>query len=71
VTGLVGFVTYSPTILPIALQPLFTTESVGHGAGLGLAMVSEFARRAGSSARIESAPNCGTSVILRPSVCRN
>jgi len=54
-----------------AFQPLFTTKPVGRGTGLGLAMVSEFARRVGGSVQIESVVNCGTSVILRLPACRN
>jgi signal transduction histidine kinase len=54
-----------------AFQPLFTTKPVGRGTGLGLAMVSEFARRVGGSVQIESAENFGTSVILRLPACRN
>jgi signal transduction histidine kinase len=54
-----------------ACQPLFTTKPPGDGTGLGLAMVSEFARRAGGSVQIESAANCGTAVILRLPACRN
>jgi signal transduction histidine kinase len=54
-----------------AFQPLFTTKPPGRGTGLGLAMVSDFARRAGGSVQIESAANCGTSVTLRLPACRN
>jgi signal transduction histidine kinase len=54
-----------------AFQPLFTTKPAGRGTGLGLAMVSEFARRVGGSVQIESAANCGTSVIMRLPACRN
>jgi two-component system NtrC family sensor kinase len=54
-----------------AFQPLFTTKPPGRGTGLGLAMVSNFARRAGGSVQIESAANCGTSVFLRLPACRN
>jgi signal transduction histidine kinase len=54
-----------------AFQPLFTTKPPGRGTGLGLAMVSDFARRVGGSVQIESAANCGTSVILRLPACRN
>lgn len=52
-----------------ALQPLFTTKPAG--TGLGLAMVNDFVRRAGGSVQIESAANCGTSVILRLPACQN
>jgi signal transduction histidine kinase len=54
-----------------AFRPLFTTKSVGYGTGLGLAMVSDFARRVGGSVQIESAANRGTSIILRLPACRN
>ena len=54
-----------------AFQPLFTTKPPGRGTGLGLAMVSDFARRVGGSVQIESAASCGTSVILRLPACRN
>ena len=61
----------SPEIAKRAFRPLFTTKPAGRGTGLGLAMVSEFARRVGGSVQIESAANCGTSVILRLPACRN
>jgi len=54
-----------------AFRPLFTTKPAGRGTGLVLAMACEFARRLGGSVQIESAVNCGTSVILRLPACRN
>jgi len=47
-----------------AFEPFFTTKDVGKGSGLGLSIVYGFAKQSGGTARIESAPNCGTSVHL-------
>lgn len=59
----------SPETAKRAAQPFFTTKGRGHG--LGLAMVNEFARRAGGSVQIESAVNRGTSITLRLPTCHN
>jgi signal transduction histidine kinase len=48
-----------------AFEPFFTTKSSRNGAGLGLALVADFARRAGGEASVESAPGAGTIVVLR------
>lgn len=48
-----------------AFDLFFTTKVRGLGTGLGLAMVARAAREAGGEAWIESAPDAGTSVILR------
>jgi signal transduction histidine kinase len=58
----------SPETARRAAQPLFTTKSTG--SGLGLAMVSEFARRAGGSIQIESIVDRGTWITLRLPTCR-
>jgi signal transduction histidine kinase len=60
----------SPETVKRAAQPLFTTKAAGRGSGLGLAMVSEFARRAGGSVQIESVVNRGTWITLRLPTCR-
>src|SRR5690606_22372855 len=39
-----------------AMEPFFTTKSVGKGTGLGLAQVYGSARQAGGTVRIESTP---------------
>jgi signal transduction histidine kinase len=46
-------------------EPFFTTKREGHGSGLGLAMVSRFAARAGGDVSVESAPGAGTTVAIR------
>jgi CheY-like chemotaxis protein len=50
-----------------AMEPFFTTKSVGKGTGLGLAQVYGSARQAGGTVRIDSAPGEGTCVrVLLP-----
>ena len=48
-----------------AFDPFFTTKGADGGAGLGLAMVADFARRAGGEASLRSVPGGGTIVLLR------
>jgi signal transduction histidine kinase len=50
-------------------RPFFTTKAEGRGTGLGLAMVSDFARRSGGSAEIASVLGEGTSVLMRLPCC--
>jgi signal transduction histidine kinase len=59
----------SPDLARQAFQPFFTTKPDDKGTGLGLAMVSDFARRAGGSAEIESVVDFGTTVTLRLPSC--
>jgi len=47
-----------------AFEPFFTTKGFGKGAGLGLAMVHGFAKQAGGTVAIASAPSKGTTVSL-------
>lgn len=51
----------SPDVIAHAFEPFFTTKPEGSGTGLGLAMVSGFARQAGGAAVIQSEPALGTS----------
>jgi DNA-binding response OmpR family regulator/two-component sensor histidine kinase len=53
-----------PEVMARCFDPFFTTKPVGRGTGLGLAQVSNLARRSGGTTRIESAPGRGTSVSL-------
>jgi signal transduction histidine kinase len=46
-------------------EPFFTTKPAGVGAGLGMALVADFACRAGGDVRFNSWPGVGTTVILR------
>ena len=55
-------------VLLRAFEPFFTTKE-SHGTGLGLATVSDFVRRAGGSAQIQTVPGRGTSVILSLPTC--
>jgi len=47
-----------------AFDPFFTTKEIGKGSGLGLSQVYAMASRAKGSARIESEPGVGTTVVL-------
>ena len=50
-------------------RPFFSTKPIGQGTGLGLAIVSDFVRRLGGSAEIESAVGRGTTVTVRLPAC--
>ena len=47
-----------------AFEPFFTTKAVGKGSGLGLSMVYGLSQQLGGTARIESSPGSGTSVMI-------
>ena len=51
-------------------EPFFTTKGVGHGSGLGLAMVRKFAAGARGGVTVESAPGVGTTVAIRLPLAR-
>ncbi len=51
-------------VMARAFDPFFTTKDVGHGAGLGLAMVFGFAKQSGGHVDINSALGIGTTVRL-------
>lgn len=46
-------------------DPFFTTKGEGHGTGLGLSMVRDFARQCGGEANVVSEPGRGTRIVLR------
>jgi two-component system NtrC family sensor kinase len=54
----------APEALGRVFEPFFTTKEVGKGTGLGLSQVYGFARQAGGTATIASAPDKGTTVTL-------
>lgn len=53
-----------PEILAHVMDPFFTTKEEGKGAGLGLSMVSGFAKQSGGSAQIDSVLGEGTTIQL-------
>ncbi|HEY3697313.1 ATP-binding protein [Phenylobacterium sp.] len=54
----------SETVRARAFEPFFTTKDLGKGTGLGLAQVYGIAKQAGGTARIDSAPDLGTTVTI-------
>lgn len=53
------------------LEPFFTTKTRGLSTGLGLALVSGLAAKAGGSIQVDSAPQQGTTITLSLPVARH
>jgi signal transduction histidine kinase len=51
-------------VLPLVLEPFFTTKDVGRGTGLGLSMAYGFAKQSGGFLQVRSTPGAGTDVEL-------
>lgn len=54
----------SAEVVRKAPEPFFTTKGAGRGTGLGLSMVSGFARQSGGHLTIRSTPDRGTAVYI-------
>lgn len=54
----------TPETVKRAIEPFFTTKSMGKGSGLGLSMVFGFTKQSGGHLKIYSEPGEGTSVKL-------
>ena len=52
-----------PDVLPHVFEPFFTTKR-GKGTGLGLSISETYVRSHDGEIRIDSAPNCGTTVTI-------
>lgn len=61
----------SPETLARAVEPFFTTKSLGHGSGLGLSMVYGFASQSGGFLHIDSRLGYGTRVELYLPIARS
>jgi signal transduction histidine kinase len=62
----------NPDLLPHIFDPMFTTKSIGTGAGLGLAICEQIVRQHGGTIQVESEPKRGARfTIILPVDCRD
>ncbi len=54
----------APELAAHAFEPFFTTKGPVHASGLGLSQVYGFCTQAGGTARLQSTPGLGTTVLL-------
>lgn len=54
----------SEDVLAKALDPFFTTKSIGKGSGMGLSQAYGFARQSGGTLQLHSKPGVGTAALI-------
>src|SRR5690606_14006443 len=53
-----------PEIIPLVIDPFFTTKPIGKGTGMGLSQVYGMVQQSGGDLHIDSTPGAGSSIQL-------